>query len=91
MQLQRSVSMFWDELVGLWSLCGQRWCVGGDFNVTRFLSEQSGNNNITKSMRLFDDLIRYLSLTDRLSIMRNSLGLILETLPSIGTRPFCTL
>ncbi|POO01038.1 AP endonuclease 1, binding site, partial [Trema orientale] len=23
---------FWDELAGLWSLCGDRWYLGGDFN-----------------------------------------------------------
>ena len=24
---------FWDELAGLSTLCGDKWCLGGDFNV----------------------------------------------------------
>lgn len=46
-------NLFWDELVGLWSLCGQSWCMGGDFNVTLFLSKKSGTSRITRSVRLF--------------------------------------
>jgi hypothetical protein len=32
----------WDELVGICSWWDPPWCIGGDFNVTRFLSERSG-------------------------------------------------
>lgn len=52
-----------DELAGLWSLCGQRWCVVGDFNVTRFLSEKCDSDRITRSMRIFDEFIRDLNLS----------------------------
>lgn len=33
---------FWDELAGLYGVCSPIWCVGGDFNVVRFPSEESG-------------------------------------------------
>ena len=32
-------SVFWDELSGLKEICNSRWCVGGDFNVVRRVSE----------------------------------------------------
>jgi hypothetical protein len=32
----------WEELVGLMSWWNLPWCIGGDFNITRFPSERSG-------------------------------------------------
>ena len=31
---------FWDELVGLSILCGDKWCIGGDFNVGSSLEDR---------------------------------------------------
>ena len=31
---------FWDELAGLSAICGNNWCVGGDFNVVRRVDEK---------------------------------------------------
>uniref|UniRef100_A0A803QQM3 Reverse transcriptase domain-containing protein n=1 Tax=Cannabis sativa TaxID=3483 RepID=A0A803QQM3_CANSA len=55
---------FWDELAGLSSICGESWCVGGDFNVTRRVGEKLNSSSCTRSMKLFDGLIRELQLID---------------------------
>ena len=55
---------FWDELVGLWKICGNNWCVGGDFNVVRNIAEKRNSLTNTRSMRIFDGLIRELELWD---------------------------
>lgn len=39
-QLKERKNM-WEELAGLYGLCGERWCLGGNFNVARFPSEKS--------------------------------------------------
>lgn len=57
-------SGMWDELVGLGSFWGEHWCVGGDFNVTRFPSERSGGTRITATMAKFSDSIDEMSLMD---------------------------
>ncbi|KAK9930230.1 hypothetical protein M0R45_027274 [Rubus argutus] len=54
---------FWEELAGVYGLCGPRWCVGGDFNVVRFPSEKSNGGRMTRkknsksggSKRIFRD------------------------------------
>jgi hypothetical protein len=38
----RDRRILWDELAGLMSWWNMPWCIGGDFNVTRFPSERSG-------------------------------------------------
>jgi hypothetical protein len=38
----RDRRILWDELAGLMSWWNMPWCIGGDFNVTRFSSERSG-------------------------------------------------
>ena len=55
---------FWDELAGLSYLCGDRWCIGGDFNVVRSIQEKFNSNRVTRSMKLFDELIEELNLKD---------------------------
>ena len=47
----------WDELTGLMSWWDLPWCIGGDFNVTRFPSERSGGRRISAAMREFSDFI----------------------------------
>ena len=53
---------FSDELGGLWSICGQNWCIGGDFNVIREVREKCKSSTITRSMKVFDGLIREMGL-----------------------------
>ncbi|KAM2378505.1 hypothetical protein ACFX1X_044959 [Malus domestica] len=56
---------FWEELAGLYGMCGSRWCVGGDFNVVRFINEKSNRGGrLTKSMRNFNDFIQETELKD---------------------------
>ena len=55
---------FWDEIVGLSEICGRNWCLGGDFNVIRNISEKRNSMTNTCSMRIFDELIRKLNLQD---------------------------
>lgn len=31
---------FWEDLGGLFGLCSSNWCLGGDFNVIRFMTEK---------------------------------------------------
>ena len=55
---------FWDEIASLSSLCGDKWCIGGDFNVVRCVQEKFNSNRTTRSMKLFDELMRELNLKD---------------------------
>ena len=55
---------FWDELSGLKEICDDRWCVGGDFNVVRRVSEKFNSSTNTRSMKDFDYLIGELELVD---------------------------
>ena len=55
---------FWLELQDLSSLTFPKWCVGGDFNVIRRISEKLGGSKLTSNMRDFDDLIRECELID---------------------------
>ncbi|RVW40362.1 hypothetical protein CK203_092442 [Vitis vinifera] len=41
-----------------------RWCVGGDFNVIRRISEKMGDSRLTINMRRFDEFIRESGLLD---------------------------
>jgi hypothetical protein len=38
--VDRDKRLIWDELVGFLSWCNLPWCIGGDFNVTRFHNER---------------------------------------------------
>ena len=55
---------FWDEVAGLSSLYGKKWCIRGDFNAVRNLQEKFNSNIVTRSMKLFDGLVRKLNLKD---------------------------
>jgi hypothetical protein len=47
----------WEVLAGLTSWWDVPWCIGGDFNVTRFPSERSRNARISHAMSDFSDFI----------------------------------
>ena len=55
---------FWLELQDLHGLTFPRWCVGGDFNVIRRISEKMGDSRLTFNMRCFDEFIRESDLLD---------------------------
>ncbi|KAL6334623.1 hypothetical protein AAG906_019476 [Vitis piasezkii] len=55
---------FWLELQDLHGLTFPRWCVGGDFNVIRRISEKMGDSRLTVNMRRFDEFIRESGLLD---------------------------
>ena len=48
---------FWLEHQDLYGLSFPRWCVGGDFNVIRRISEKLGKTILTFNMRCFDEFI----------------------------------
>ena len=47
----------WDELVGLCSLWSLPWCIGGDFNFTRFPSKRLGGPSSSLAMTDFSNFI----------------------------------
>jgi hypothetical protein len=47
----------WEELVGLISWCDLPWCIGGDFNVTRFPCEKLGEARLCPAMMEFRDFM----------------------------------
>jgi len=53
----------WDELAGILSWWRMPWCIGGDFNITRFPSERSGDGSVS-AMRDFCDFISDQGLMD---------------------------
>ena len=55
---------FWLELQDLYGLTFPMWCVGGDFNVIRRISEKLGDSRLTFNMRCFDEFIRESGLLD---------------------------
>ncbi|KAG2680435.1 hypothetical protein I3760_11G099200, partial [Carya illinoinensis] len=54
----------WDGIAGLRSWWEGVWCLGGDFNITRFPSERSGDSCFGSAMAEFSDLIFELDLVD---------------------------
>lgn len=47
----RERALFRDERVGLNCICELNWCVGGDFNVTRFNHEKFPGGRLTRRRR----------------------------------------
>ncbi|XP_073291110.1 uncharacterized protein [Primulina huaijiensis] len=60
----RQRELFWEEIAGLHSICGDKWCLGGDFNVVRNTGEKLNSLSNTTSMSCFDKLIGELRLHD---------------------------
>ncbi|KAG6636557.1 hypothetical protein CIPAW_11G119300 [Carya illinoinensis] len=56
--------LLWDELASLCSWWEMPWCIGGDFNVTRFPSARSGDGWQNHAMGEFSDFISELGLMD---------------------------
>ena len=54
----------WDELGAVRGLWNDPWCVAGDFNITRFSEERSGEGRLTGGMRRFSNVIEDLELRD---------------------------
>ena len=55
---------FWLELQDLYGLTFPMWCVGGDSNVIRRISEKLGDSRLTFNIRCFDEFIRESGLLD---------------------------
>lgn len=55
---------WWEELVDLFGLCSPNWCMGGDFNVVRLISEKLKGAVTSRSVRDFDSFIRVCGLID---------------------------
>lgn len=51
---------FWLELGSVRGLWGDPWCIGGDFNITRFPNERNRVGLLPSSMRRFSDVIEEL-------------------------------
>ena len=62
--LRREREDFWEDLGGIKGLWEEPWCVAGDFNVVRFLEEQSGGYKLNAEMRRFSEVIKDLELKD---------------------------
>jgi hypothetical protein len=56
--------LLWDELVGIMSWWEVPWCIGGDFNIIRYLSERLGAVRYSTTMGEFSSFIFYRSLMD---------------------------
>ena len=63
-QTDRERSLMWNELASLASWWGIPWCIGGDFNVTRFPTERLGGEAFNPAMQDFSEFISYFGLMD---------------------------
>ncbi|KAL5548851.1 hypothetical protein UlMin_004082 [Ulmus minor] len=80
LELQGERKEFWEELYGLHTICGPKWCLGGDFNVVRFCHEKYPLGRRTRSVRQQETGSRTCS---------DHMPLILDTSPvSWGPTPF---
>jgi exonuclease III len=57
-------AVVWEELSGIHSWWNAPWCIGGDFNVTHFLTERAGLHSFTSAMHDFSEFISDLGLVD---------------------------
>ncbi|RVW51067.1 LINE-1 retrotransposable element ORF2 protein [Vitis vinifera] len=62
--IKRHRELFWEELGAIRGLWSDPWCIGGDFNVVRFLASASRVGRLTGSMRRFSEVIEELALKD---------------------------
>jgi hypothetical protein len=58
-------------MLNYWNL---HWCIGGDFNLSRFPSERSGEACLCPTMVQFSDLIFYSGLMDLLLMVERLPG-----------------
>ena len=56
--------LMWEDLGAIRGLWGEPWCIGGGFNVIRFLGERNKMGRISSSMRRFSQVIDELELKD---------------------------
>jgi hypothetical protein len=77
----RNRRILWDELAGLMSWLNMSWCIGGDFNVTRFPSERS-RVDCRLAMSDFSDFLHEQGLLDLPLAGVFLLGLLLRILRS---------
>jgi hypothetical protein len=54
----------WEELSGVFGWWEVPWCIGGDFNVTRFPNNRVGVTRLTSAMLEFSDFISEHGLMD---------------------------
>ena len=54
----------WNELGAIRGLWNDPWCMAGDFNITKFSEERSGEGRLTGGMRRFSNVIEDLELRD---------------------------
>ena len=55
---------FWAKLGAIRGLWRDPWCIGGDFNVVRFLAERGGCLRMLVTMRCFSEVIDELGIKD---------------------------
>lgn len=55
---------FWEELGAIRGLSQDPWCIGGDFNVVKFLSKRNRFSRLSLAMRRFLKVIEDLELQD---------------------------
>ncbi|RVW46135.1 Transposon TX1 uncharacterized 149 kDa protein [Vitis vinifera] len=54
----------WEEFGAIRGLWEDPWCIGGDFNITLFSRERSGQRRISSAMRNFAEIVNDLGLVD---------------------------
>ena len=54
----------WEELGAIRGLWNDPWCIGKDFNMTRFPCERNRRGKVSSNMRSFSKLIDELDLRD---------------------------
>ena len=62
--MKRNRELLWEELGDIRGLWNDPWCIGGDFNMIRFLNERRKGGRLSPSMRRFSEVIDDLDLRD---------------------------
>ncbi|KAG6652145.1 hypothetical protein CIPAW_06G163400 [Carya illinoinensis] len=62
--VNNSRHLLWEELAGVHNWWDLPMCIGGDFNITRFPSERSGDSRLRPAMTEFSDCIFDLNMVD---------------------------